>query len=79
LLQDGKLKVSKGPGGIVTFHDPCYLGRYNNIYEAPRKILNYIPDISLAEMERNRERNFCCGAGGGHLWLENRRSARGLT
>ncbi len=73
LLKEGKLRVSKGPRGMVTYHDPCYLGRYNNIFEAPREILKYVPDISLVEMARNRERNFCCGAGGGHMWLEEQK------
>jgi Fe-S oxidoreductase/nitrate reductase gamma subunit len=73
LLKEGKLKISKGPRAAVTFHDPCYLGRYNNIFEAPRQILSYVPDINVVEMERNRERSFCCGAGGGHLWLEEQK------
>jgi Fe-S oxidoreductase/nitrate reductase gamma subunit len=73
LLQDGKLKVNKGPRGIVTYHDPCYLGRYSQIFENPRRILKYIPDLDLAEMARNRERSFCCGAGGGHMWLEEQK------
>jgi Fe-S oxidoreductase len=73
LLKKGQLKINKGPRGRVTYHDPCYLGRYNNIFETPRQILNYVPDITLVEMTRNRERNFCCGAGGGHLWLEEQK------
>ena len=73
LLKEGRLKVSKSPRGKVTFHDPCYLGRYNNIFEVPREILSYLPDISLVEMARNQERSFCCGAGGGHMWLEEQK------
>ena len=51
LLQEGKLKISKGPRGIVTYHDPCYLGRYNYIFENPRRILGYVPDLTLVEMD----------------------------
>ncbi len=73
LFREGKLKISKGPRYTVTYHDACYLGRYNNIYEAPRELLKYIPDVTMVEMERNRERSFCCGAGGGHMWLEEQK------
>jgi len=73
LLQAGRLKISKGPLATATYHDPCYLGRYNQIFESPRQVLSYVSDLNLVEMERNRERNFCCGAGGGHLWLEEQK------
>lgn len=76
LLKEGKLKVKKGLGELVTYHDACYLGRYNDIYQPPRGIVKSIPDIKLVEMERNKENSFCCGGGGGHMWLEEHEGRR---
>jgi len=72
LLEEGKLRIIKGTGGVVTYHDSCYLGRYNDIYKPPRQILNHMPDVTPVEMEQNRRRSFCCGGGGGRMWLEER-------
>ena len=56
----------------ITYHDPCYLGRHNDVYEGPRELLCLLPDTELREMERSRDRSFCCGGGGGHMWMEQR-------
>jgi len=76
LLKEGKLKVGKGLSELVTYHDACYLGRYNDIYQPPRGIVESIPDIKMVEMERNKENSFCCGGGGGHMWLEEHEGRR---
>ena len=65
-----KLNFTKKLNYNVTFHDPCYLGRHNGEYEAPRNILNAIPGITLTEMGRCREQSYCCGGGGGGMWLD---------
>jgi len=72
LLKSDKLKPTKHLNLSVTYHDPCYLGRYNSIFEAPRGILASIKGLRLIEMERNRLNSFCCGGGGGRAWLEEK-------
>ena len=72
LIREGKLKPVKGLDATVTYHDSCYLGRYNDIYKEPREILGHIKGLKKVEMERSWDRGFCCGGGGGAFWLENR-------
>ncbi|MBW2056488.1 MAG: (Fe-S)-binding protein [Deltaproteobacteria bacterium] len=70
MVVDGRIDLSKGVEARVTYHDSCFLGRYNQEYEAPRKILRSIPGVELVEMERNRENSFCCGGGGGNFYTD---------
>jgi Fe-S oxidoreductase len=70
LIKDRDLKFFKELNAKVTYHDPCFLGRYNREYDAPREILNSIPGIELVEMSRNRENAFCCGGGGGNFYTD---------
>jgi Fe-S oxidoreductase len=70
LIADGKLSFKKGVTTTVTYHDPCYLGRYNQIYDEPREIIGAIPGMNLAEMAHNRADSLCCGGGGGRMWQD---------
>lgn len=76
LMRQGRLKPTKEIKERITYHDSCYLGRYNDGYEAPRYILRNIPGVELVEMKRNRENGMCCGAGGGMMWMEETEGVR---
>lgn len=76
LIKEGRLKPAKELNKKVTYHDPCYLGRHNGIYDEPREVLHSIPGIELVEMPRSRGNSLCCGGGGGGIWMETKKGER---
>jgi Fe-S oxidoreductase len=72
MMEQGRLKPVKrlNDRDVYTYHDPCYLGRHNGIYDQPRKVLGLLPGLNLVEMKRSRDRSFCCGGGDINLWHE---------
>ncbi|MFO7737428.1 MAG: (Fe-S)-binding protein [Desulfatiglandaceae bacterium] len=76
LIHEGRIELSKAYGKKVTYHDPCYLGRHNGIYDEPREALKKIPGLDLREMPDSRVDSLCCGGGGGRIWMETLKGER---
>jgi Fe-S oxidoreductase len=76
LINEGRLELTKDYGKKITYHDPCYLGRHNGIYDEPREALKKISGLELIEMPDSREDSLCCGGGGGRIWMETPKGER---
>ncbi|MDM5314664.1 4Fe-4S dicluster domain-containing protein [Fictibacillus sp. b24] len=75
-IKEGRIQPKHEVNETITYHDSCYLGRYNEVYEPPRDILKAIPGVKVVEMDRNRQNGMCCGAGGGMMWMEEKAGSR---
>ncbi len=76
LIDEGRLELTKEYDKKITYHDPCYLGRHNGIYDEPRNALSKIPGLELVEMPDSHKNSLCCGGGGGRIWMETVRGER---
>jgi Fe-S oxidoreductase len=76
LLEAGKLELGGPYGRRVAYHDPCYLGRHNGVYESPREVLRSVPGLELVELPESRAESLCCGGGGGRIWMETAKGER---
>jgi Fe-S oxidoreductase len=76
LIKEGRLSLTKEVNKKVAYHDPCYLGRHNDIYDEPREVLRSIPGLELMELSSCRENSLCCGGGGGRIWMETKSEER---
>jgi Fe-S oxidoreductase len=76
LIEEGRLALTGEVARRITYHDPCFLGRHNGIYDPPREVLRHVPGVELVEMSDSREDSLCCGGGGGRIWMETAREER---